>query len=196
MASPSTAYPHVINSTAAIKKFEPVVPSNFNAYFILMGELKNILGDYSFLSEYIKSVSGLFVEYAANTIEAGFKATKFRYDSNDKQTFYDVEVAFFNFLDNDSRMFVYNALAAWSRVKYNPMTGEKTNKDVYSNAAIVVEKFNRNQVKYWTRMGHALFPTSDLPDQGADYGTHDMSELTVTFSCDYVSDITNDPRLA
>lgn len=193
---PEAKYPHVINSTAATKKYEPVVGSNFNAYFVLMGELKNRLGDYGFLTEYVKSVTGLFVEYSANVIEAGYKTAKFRYDSNDKQTFYDVEVAFQNFLDNDSRMFVYNALVAWSRVKHNPLTGDKTLKDIYSNAAIVVEKFNRDGTVYWKRMGHAIFPNGDFPDQVADYEAHDMTELTIPFSVDYVSDVTNDPRLA
>ena len=88
-----------------------------------MGELKTRLGDYTFLKEYVKSVSGMFIEYAGNTIEAGYKTTKVRYDSNEKQTYYDIEVAFFNFLDNDSKMFVYNSLVAWSRVKYNPLNG-------------------------------------------------------------------------
>lgn len=190
------AFPHVVESTAAVNKYEPVVGSNFNAHFVLMGTLKAKLGDYTFLREYVKSVTGLFVEYAANTVEAGYKTTKFRYDSNDKQTFYDIEVAFFNFLDNDSRMFVYNALVALSREKYNPLTGEKTLKSHYADAALVVEKYNRDGTIYWRRMAHNLFSMNDLPDQIADYTAHDMTELTVTFNADYVSDVTNDPRLS
>lgn len=192
----NTAFPHVTKSTAAAKKFEPVVASNFNAHFVLMGNLNDALGDYGFLSEYIKSVTGLFIEYGANVIEAGFKTTKFRYDSNEKQTFFDVEVAFHNFLDEDSKMFIYNALVAWSRYKYNPMTGEKTLKKDYSDAALVVEKFNRDGTVYWKRMGHHVFPMGDLPDQLADYSAHEMQELALTFNVDYVSDVTNDPRLA
>lgn len=192
---PNTAFPHVTQSTAAVNKYEPVVPSNFNAQFVLMGKLKEKLGDYSFLREYVKNVSGLFVEYAGNTIEGGYKTTKFRYDSNDKQTYYDISVSFFNFLDNDSKMFVYNALVAWSRVKYNPLTGEKTLKDVYANACIVVEKYNRDGTVYWRRMAHNVFPMNDFDDQNNDYTQHDMSDLTVQFNADYVSDVTNDPRL-
>lgn len=192
---PNTAFPHVTQSTAAVNKYEPVVPSNFNAQFVLMGKLKEKLGDYSFLREYVKNVSGLFVEYAGNTIEGGYKTTKFRYDSNDKQTYYDISVSFFNFLDNDSKMFVYNSLVAWSRVKYNPLTGEKTLKDVYANACIVVEKYNRDGTVYWRRMAHNVFPMNDFDDQNNDYTQHDMSDLTVQFNADYVSDVTNDPRL-
>lgn len=192
---PNTAFPHVTQSTAAVNKYEPVVPSNFNAQFVLMGKLKERLGDYSFLREYVKNVSGLFVEYAGNTIEGGYKTTKFRYDSNDKQTYYDISVSFFNFLDNDSKMFVYNSLVAWSRVKYNPLTGEKTLKDVYANACIVVEKYNRDGTVYWRRMAHNVFPMNDFDDQNNDYTQHDMSDLTVQFNADYVSDVTNDPRL-
>ncbi|MCK9415660.1 hypothetical protein M0Q97_03255 [Candidatus Dojkabacteria bacterium] len=189
------SFPHVANSEAAVSKFEPVVASNFNAYFVVMGALKEKIGDVGFLKDYVKSVSGLFVEYTGNTIEAGYKTVKFRYDSNEKQTFYDVEVAFHNFLDRDSKMFVYNKLAEMSRFKYNPLTGEKTNKVDYSDAMIIVEKFNRDGTVYWKRMGHHLFVMNDLPDQIADYTAHDMTELTVTFNVDYVTDVTNDPRL-
>lgn len=189
-------YPHTSNSTAGVNKYEPVVASNFNAHFVLMGELSDLLGDYSDLTEYVKSVGGLFIEYAGNVIEGGYKTAKFRYDSNEKQTFYDVEVTFFNFLDDKSRMIVYNKLVAWSRVKHNPLTGEKTTKSMYSNASIVVEKFDRDGTLYWKRIGHNLFPMSDFNDMVADYTSHDMTELTVTFNVDYVSDVTNDPRLA
>ena len=120
------SFPHTTNSTAAVNKYEPIVASNFNAHFVLLGSLADKLGDYGILSEYIKTVGGLFIEKSGNTIEAGYKTTKFRYDSNEKETFFDVEVSFQNFLDNDSRMFVYNALVAWARIKHNPMTGEKS----------------------------------------------------------------------
>lgn len=191
----SSSFPHTTNSTAAVQKYEPVVGSNFNAHFVLLGKLKAKLGDYGFLSEYIKSVNGLFIEKAGNVIEAGYKITKFRYDSNEKETFYDAEVSFHNFLDNNSKAFVYNSLVAWSRIKYNPMTGEKTMKNIYADACLVVEKFNRDGTIYWRRVGHNCFPMGDLPDQMADYSNHDMVELTIQFNVDYVSDVTNDPRL-
>lgn len=188
-------FPHNTKSTAAVQMYEPVVASNFNAHFVLMGELKDLLDDYSDLTEYIKSVSGMFIELAGNTIEGGYKTTKFRYDSNEKTTFYDIEVNFFNFLDNDNKMFVYNKLVAWSRVKYNPLTGEKTLKKIYANASLVVEKFNRDGSPYWKRVAHNVFPMNDLPDQIADYQQHEMQELAVTFNADWVTDVTNDPRL-
>lgn len=188
-------FPHVVNSEAATSKYEPVVASNFNAYFVALGKLKDKVGDIGFLKDYVKSVQGLFIEYTGNTIEAGYKTVKFRYDSNEKQTFYDVEVAFHNFLNTESKMFVYNKLVELARFKYNPLTGEKTNKVDYSDAMIIVEKFNRDGTVYWKRMGHHLFVMNDLPDQMADYTAHDMTELTVTFNVDYVSDVTNDPRL-
>lgn len=190
-----SSFPHTTNSTAAVQKFEPVVASNFNAHFVLMGTLKKKLGDYGFLSEYIKSVTGLFIEKAGNVIEGQYKLSKFRYDSNEKETFYDVEVGFHNFLDNNSKIFIYNSLVAWSRFKFNPMTGEKSLKKDYADACIVVEKFNRDQTIYWRRCGHNVFPMSDLPDQMGDYTAHEMTELNVTFSVDYVTDVTNDPRL-
>jgi len=191
----TTSFPHVTNSTAAVNKYEPVIASNFNAHFVLMGKLKDKLGDYSDLKEYIKSVTGLFIEKAGGVTEAGYKTVKFRYDSNEKETFYDVEVQFFNYLDNESRQFIYNKMVAWSRFKYNPLTGEKSLKKDYANAAIIVEKFNRDGTIYWRRMGHHLFPMNDIDDQAADYTNHEMTELAVTFNVDYVSDVTNDPRL-
>lgn len=189
------AFPHVTNSTAAANMYEPVVPSNFLGTFVLMGSLKEALGDYTFLSEYIKSISGMFIEKSANTIEAGFQTVKFRYDSNEKETYYEIEVAFHNFLDNDNRMLVYNALAAWSRQKYNPLTGEKTLKSITPMLVWSV-KIPARRYDFWRRIAHNMFPMSDLTDQSGDYSAHDMQEITVTFNADYVSDVTNDPRLA
>ena len=188
-------FPHVVQSTAAVNRWEPVVGSNFNAQFILNGYLLEKLGDYSFLKEYIKSVGGMFVEYAGNVIEAGYKTTRFRYDSNEKQTYYEIEVGFWNCLDNDSRQLVYNALVAWSRIKFNPLTGEKTMKRDYADACLVVEKFNRDGTIHWRRIAHNIFPMSDFADQVADYTAHDNQDLSVTVNADYVSDVTNDPRL-
>lgn len=191
----NVAFPHITNSTAGVNRYEPVVASNFNCHFIVSGKLKEYLGDISFLREYVRSVQGLFVEYAGNTIEGGYSTVKFRYDSNEKQTFYDVEVSFFNFLDNDSVQFVYNTIAKWSRFKYNPLTGERTLKRDYADAVILCEKFNRDGSIYWIRTAHNVFPMNDLNDMPADYTAHDMQELNVTFNADYVTDVTNDPRL-
>lgn len=192
---PNIAFPHVSQSTAAVQRYEPVVGSNFNAQFVLMGFLKDKFGDFSELSEYVKSVQGLFVEKSGNTVEGGYKTTKFRYDSNEKETFYEIQITFFNFLDNRSRQFVYNKLIAMSRVKYNPLTGEKTMKRDYANAALVVEKFNRDGTVYWRRVAHNIFPSSDFEDQVADYTSHEPQEFTVTFNADWVTDVTNDETL-
>lgn len=189
-------FAHTTNSTAAVKKFELVVPSNFNTHIVLKNKLKDILGDFGFMSEYVKSVQGLFIEKAGNTIEGGYKTVKFRYDSNEKETYYDLQFGFHNFLDNDSKMFVYNALVAWSRIKFNPLTGEKTLKNIYADASVVCERFNRDGTLYWRRIAHNVFPMSDFDDMQVDYASHDMQELNITFNADYVSDISNDPRLA
>lgn len=195
MAANKMAFPHVTQSTAGVNRYEPVVGSNFNCHFVVMNKLREELGDITYLREYVKSVNGLFVEYAGNSIEAGYKTIKFRYDSNEKQTYWDIEISFFNFLDNDSRAIVLNTLLAWSRFKYNPLTGEKTLKKDYADASIVAEKYNRDGSIYWRRIAHNVFPMSDIADQGADYTAHEMVELQVTFNADYVTDITNDPRL-
>lgn len=191
----NSSFPHVVQSTAAVNRYEPVVGSNFNAQFVLNGYLLEKLGDYSFLKQYVRSVSNMFIEYTGNVIEAGYKTTRFRYDSNEKQTYYEIEVSFHNFLDNDSKQFVYNALVAWSRIKYNPLTGEKTMKRDYADACLVCEKFNRDGTIYWRRIAHNIFPMSDFTDQVSDYTSNDPQELQVTFNADYVSDVTNDPRL-
>jgi hypothetical protein len=192
---PNMVYPHVTNSTAAVNRYEPVVASNFNAHFVLLNKLKAALGDYSFLSEYVKNLNNLFIEKAAGTIEGGYKTVKFRYDSNEKETFFEIESAFFNFLDSESRMLVYNALVLWSRFKFNMLTGEKTLKRDYADANIVGERFNRDGTIYWRRVAHGVFPTADLSAQDLNYTEHEMTELTTTFNADYVTDVTNDPRL-
>lgn len=192
---PNSIFPHVVQSTAAVNRYEPVVASNFNAQFVTMGYLKEKLGDVSFLREYIREIQGMFVEYAGNVVDTGYKTTKFRYDSNEKQTYYEIEVSFHNFLDNDSKQFVYNTLVQWSRIKYNPLTGVKTMKRDYADACLVVEKFNRDGTVYWRRIAHNIFPMENINDQLTSYQEHDPTPITITFNADWVSDVTNDPRL-
>lgn len=198
---PNTAFPHVTQSTAAVQRYEPVVGSNFNAYFVTGSNLRqhltdNGVGIETILPEYIKKIDGLFLEKAGNTLESGYKTTKFKYDSNEKDNTFTLTIDFFNFLDNDSKQFVYNILAEWSRVKYNPMTGEKSLKDVYADCQLVVEKFNRDGTVYWRRVAHHIFPSGDFTEQSVDYSANDQNELSLEFDVTWVSDITNDPRLA
>lgn len=190
------SFPHTSKSTAVINKYEPMVASNFNCYIILYGELKlKLASDYTDLSEYIKSVTGLYVEKGGGTIEAGYKTTKFKYDSNEKETFYEIEIAFHNFLNNKSQAFILNKLLALHRVKYNPLSGTKGLKSLYAQCMIVGEKYDRNNKLMWRRTAHNAFIDEMADDMKGDYNEHDMQEITVKFNADYVSDITNDPLL-
>lgn len=197
---PSTVFPHVTQSTAAVNRYEPVVGSNFNTYFVVGANLKSKLSDNgvgieTILPEYVKKVDGLFVEKSGNTIETGYKTTKFKYDSNEKDNTFEITLDFWNFLDDKSRQFVYNILCEWSRVKYNPMTGEKTLKNIYADCQFVCERFNRDGTIYWRRVAHHMFPSGDLSEQNADYSSHDQVDLSTTFDATWITDITNDPRL-
>lgn len=106
------------------------------------------------------------------------------------------QMDFHNFLDNDSRMFVYNSLVHGQRVKFNPLTGEKTLKAIYADASLVSEKFNRDGTLYWRRIAHNVFQCLILMIWLGDYNSHDMQELVeVTFNGDYVSDITKRSKI-
>lgn len=188
-------FPHISHSTAAVNKYEPIVGSNFHAQIVLMGQLKDKLGDYSFLSEYIASVGGAFAEKSGGTIDAYHKQFTATYDSNEKVNKNEIEVVFHNFLDEQSRSFVYNSMVAWSRVKYNPLTGHKSLKSLYADACLITERYNRDGSIFLRRIYHNIFPANDIDDLEADYANHDVQDFTITFNSDLFLEITNDPRL-
>lgn len=178
--------PHTRNSEAGANMYEPIIASQFMVYLL---PPEGISGG-SILTQHVQSISGLFVEKGGDSItEQGFQTAQRSYASTEKTTTYDVEVAFSLNLNNNAENYVYNTLRAWSRRKYNPLTGEMGLKKDYVGS-LVGEKFRVDGTIFWRRTLHQAWLQSDIPDLDGDYGTHDAQSITVTFRGDFITDET------
>lgn len=175
--------PHTRNAQAGNNAWEAVVPSQFAVYLMPPAAV----GDATILTEHVISISGLFIEYQGNVITQQFQMATRSYDSNDKQTFYDITINFSLNLNDANDNYVYNILQRWSRLKWDPTTGKRGLKKDYIGQLTGV-KYNRDGSIYQQRTAFQCFPSSDLPDLNGDYTAHDPQQCEMTFRADWVED--------
>lgn len=178
--------PHTRNSVAGANMYEIITGSQFMAYLI---PPTGVSGG-AILTQHVKNITGLFVEKGGeNTVTQNFQTAKRSYDSNEKETTYDIEITFTLNLNDANQNYVYETIKAWSRKKYNPMTGERGLKKDYVGS-IIGERYRRDGSIFWRRTAHQAFVASDLKDLECDYESNDPQELAVTFRADHVTDET------
>jgi hypothetical protein len=79
---------------------------------------------------------------------------------------------------------VYKTLRNWSRIIFNPLTGEQGLKKDYIGT-IIVTNYNRKGDIFWQRTFHDCFPTGDLPEFALDYQSSDALAMEVKFNSDW-----------
>lgn len=176
--------PHTRNSEAGANMYELVVGSQFKAYLL---PPSSVTGG-AILTQHAKKITGFFVEKGGDSVVTQtFETAARSYDSNEKETYYDIEIDFSMNLNDANQNYVFKTLQQWSRLKYNPLTGERGIKKDYVGT-IVGEKYRRDGAIFWRRAGHQAFVASNLEGLDGDYSSHDPQELTVKFRADYVTD--------
>jgi len=176
--------PHTRESKAGANMFEPVIPSQFHVYLIPPAGVANA----PILTEHVKNITGMFIENGGeSSVEQYYQTAKRSYDSNEKETVYNITITFTLNLDDANQNYVYEILKAWSRKKYNPMTGERGLKKDYVGSIVGI-KYNRDGSIFWERTAHQAYINSNLSDLQGDYGSHEPQELEVTFRADFVTD--------
>lgn len=176
--------PHTRNSEAGANMYELVVASQFKVYLLPPA---SVTGG-SILTQHAKNINGLFNEKGGDgTVTQTYQTATRSYDSNEKETFYDIEITFSMNLNDANQNYVYKTLVQWSRLRYNPLTGERGLKKDYVGT-IVGEKFRRDGAIFWRRSAGQAFPTNNFDGQDGDYSSHDPQEITVKFRADYVDD--------
>lgn len=176
--------PHTKNSRAGANMFEPVIPSQFAVYLMPPAAVG---GDTTLFTEHVKNIEGLFVEFQGNVVEQQFQMAKRSYDSNDKQTVYDINITFTLNLNDANDNYIYTMMRNWSRLKWDPTTGRRGLKKDYVGQLCGV-KYNRDGSIFWQRTAYQCFPNSDLADLVGDYSSHEPQELPMTFRADWVED--------
>ena len=179
--------PHYKNFTAGVKNWEPVVPSQFEAYFIMPdGHPDKGSSNEAFLLQHIKSVSGLDgINPSMSPITQKGKFVTRSYASYPSETAIDLSMTFTMNLNDANENYIYNILQRWYRMTFDISTGTAGLKRDYCGELIIVE-FNRDG-SIWRKITcHSVFPENDLTI-GSDhaYESHDPQELSITFRCDW-----------
>ena len=176
--------PHLRSSEAGVNMYEPIVGSQFMLYLVPPAGVTGSV----VLTEHVKSITGMFDEPGGEGItEQVYQTSKRSYDSNEKNTTRNVDVIFTLNLNDANQNYVYNTMKQWSRLRYNPETGERGLKRNYTGAIVGI-RYNRDGSIFWERTLHQCFVASNFPDLPADYGQNDAQELTVTFRSDWWQD--------
>lgn len=178
--------PHTLNSTAGANAYEPFVGSQFQLFFTPPSGVSSA----QILREHVKSVTGMFGDQSGEeAIEQQYQNATRSYDSNNKQTFYDITVNFTLNLDDNNDLYVYRILREWAHKKFNPFTGERGLKKDYIGSLTAI-RYNRDGSIFWQRTASQAFIKSSFPDMPADYSAHEPLELELVFRADYVTDLT------
>ena len=178
--------PHTRNSEAGANMYEPVIPSQFMVYLVPPA---GVAGG-TILTQHAKNVSGMFIEKSGeNTVTQRYQMATRTYDSNDKETTYDIVITFSMNLNDANQNYVYNTIRDWQRKRWNPLTGERGLKKDYVGT-ITAEKYRRDGAIFWRRTAYQAFPMTNIPDLEGNYGTHDPQVISITFRADYVQDET------
>lgn len=178
--------PHTRNSEAGANMYEPVIPSQFMVYLV---PPTGVTGN-TILTQHAKNISGLFIEKSGeSTVTQTYQMATRTYDSNEKETTYDIDITFSMNLNDANQNYVYNTIRDWQRKRWNPLTGERGLKKDYTGS-LTGEKYRRDGAIFWRRTAYQVFPKSNIPDLIGDYSAHDPQEIEITFVADYVTDET------
>lgn len=178
--------PHTRNSEAGANMYEPVIPSQFMAYFV---PPTGVSGG-AILTQHVNSITGLFVENSGeNVITQNYQMATRSYDSNEKTTTYDIQIEFSMNLNDANQNYIYNTIRDWQRKRWNPLTGERGLKKDYVGS-ITGEKYRRDGAIFWRRTAYQAFPMSNIPDLEANYTNHEPQAIQITWRADIVDDET------
>lgn len=178
--------PHTRNSEAGANLYEVVNESQFMVYLL---PPDGVAGG-SVLTQHVQNIDGLFIEKGGEgKITQNFQTSQRSYASTEVETTYDVEVTFSLNLNNNNENYVYETLKAWSRKKYNPLTGEFGLRKDYSGT-LIGEKFRVDGEIFWRRSLNNAWISTNLPDLPGNYTSHDAQTISVTFTGDDITDET------
>lgn len=177
--------PHIINSKAGTKYYEPMYQNLFEVSILPPAQVSG--GE--MLLEHVNSISGLDQDKMQATVEQQYKFAKRSYAAGaPSDTVTDITINFSLNLDESNALYVYKTIRDWSRAIYNPLTGEQGLKKDYVGT-IVVSNYNRAGEIFWQRTFNDAFPQGDaLPELGGDYTSGEIQSLELTFRSDWWSE--------
>jgi hypothetical protein len=178
--------PHFNNSVASTKYYEPFYTNLFEVSII---PPSTIAGS-EMLLEHVSKIGGLNNEKMEAVTEQKYKfATRSFAKSMPDSTTVDLAIDFSLNLNDANELYIYKTLRDWSRLIWNPLTGEQGLKSQYVGT-IVVSNYNRAGDIFWQRTFNGCFPFGAELAAGAElaYETGDPATLSMTWRADWWSE--------
>lgn len=173
--------PHYQNSKASSKWYEPFYG---NLFEVSIMPPSTVSGG-SILLEHVNKIGGLQQDRGSEAITQAYKFAKRSYASGvPTETISDLKIEFSLNLNDANELYVYKTLRNWSRIIYNPLTGEQGLKKDYIGT-IIITNYNRKGDIFWQRTFHDCFPTGDMPEFALDYQATDALAMEVNFRSDW-----------
>lgn len=182
--------PHITNSEAGRKLYDPVFKNIFEVYFSLPEPLQRTFGkDTALITEHVTKINGLAaLNRAPSTGTQKFMGTE-RTFVNPKleNTSAEIEVTFNLNLRNATDNYIYKIFRAWAALGYNINTGERHLKKDYCAEHMKVSIANQAGDIYREVVFKDVMINGDI--QGSheelDYDSADALELVVKFKSDW-----------
>tara|TARA_Y100000593_G_C4305262_1_gene335403 strand:+ start:2137 stop:2691 length:555 start_codon:yes stop_codon:yes gene_type:complete len=174
--------PHYSNDQTSKKgkNFEPVTGNLFEVTILPPAGVSG----QEMLIQHVKTVSGLELHKAQDATTQTFKWSTRSFAGIPADSFVDVTVGFTLNLNEANQMYLYKTMRDWSRLSYNPETGESGLKKDYVGQMVIVQ-FNRAGDIYRKVTLEDCFITSATnPGDGLDYSAGDPVDMEVTWRCD------------
>ena len=173
--------PHYQNAKASSRWFEPFYG---NLFEVSIMPPATVSGG-SILLEHVNKIGGLTQDRGSEAITQSYKFAKRSYASGlPSDTVNDLSIDFSLNLNDANELYVFKTLRNWSRIIYNPLTGEQGLKKDYIGT-IIVTNYNRKGDIFWQRTFHDCFPTGDLPEFALDYQATDALAMEMKFRSDW-----------
>lgn len=180
-----TVYPHYRNFTASRERYEPVIPSQFEAHLTPPQSLLQGNYDKTLLLEHIKSIGGLDgIVPPVDAVTQKAKFTDRSYASHPSQTFVDLNFTFTLNLNHEHECYIYNMLRDWTNIVYDPATGKEGLKVDYCGS-LFIDQCDRDGSSWRQLKFTDVFPVGQIAIMNdISIDTHEPVECTITFRCD------------
>ena len=178
--------PHFTNSKASVGYFEPFYANLFEVSIIP----PDTIAGGEMLLEHVSKIGGLTNEKMEGVAEQKYKfATRSFAKSMPDSTTVDLAVDFTLNLNDANELYIYKTLRDWSRLIWNPLTGEQGLKKDYVGT-IVVSNYNRAGDIFWQRTFYGCFPTGAELAAAAElaYESAEPATLSMVWRSDWWSE--------
>jgi hypothetical protein len=178
--------PHYKNAHVAMEKWEPVY---LNMFEILL-KPPAAISSWEWIMDNVKGVTGIETDVTPSVVEQKYKGASRRFAAGfPEKTTVDLVIEFEVNLNDNNSMYVYKGLSEWSKLIWNPLTGEMMLKKDYAGGPMTISTFNRRGDIYRQWIFPVVWPISSIGPMEFSYEPGDVWKISMTFAADYWEDM-------